>query len=52
MIFNRLNISRWCEVNTMRRRAQKGKNGNRPITRTRMEDFLLRDNESREHIGT
>ena len=32
--------------------AEKGKNGNRPITRTWTEDFMLRNNESREHIGT
>ena len=32
--------------------AEKGKNGNRPITRTWTEDCMLRDNEGREHIGT
>ena len=32
--------------------VEKGKNGNRPITRTWTEDFMLRNNESREHIGT
>ena len=32
--------------------AERGKNSNRPMTRTWTEDFMLRDNESKEHIGT
>ena len=32
--------------------AEKGKNSNIPMTRTWTKDLMLRENESREHIGT